>query len=106
MIVVPVQALPNQTLQILLDNQPCTLQITQLAYGMFMDVICATMPNGGLYGVICQNLNRIVRDSYLGFVGDFVWFDTEGTTDPIYTGLGSQYQLVYLDATDLPAGEE
>ena len=55
-------------------------------------------------GVLCQNLNRIVRSLYLGFSGDFIWLDTQGTTDPIFTGLGSRYILVYLDESDL-AGE-
>ena len=105
MLVVPVQALPNQTLQVQLNNQAVTLNITQTAYGLFIDVVCATMVNGGLYGTICENLNKIVRDLYLGFSGDFVWVDTEGSADPIYTGLGGRYQLVYLDPIDLPASE-
>ncbi len=102
---IPTQPVPNQTLQVQLDNQNCTINIYQLAYGLFMDVVCSTMTNGGLYGVLCENINRIVRDLYLGFSGDFVWVDTEGSADPIYTGLGGRYQLVYLEPSDLPAGE-
>ena len=50
-------------------------------------------------------MNRIVRDLYLGFVGDFIWFDTQGSSDPIYMGLGSRFILVYLAPADLPAGQ-
>lgn len=103
MLVVPVQALPNQTLQAQLDNQAVTLNIYQFPAGLFMDVLVGGVPI--LTGVICQNLNRIVRDLYLGFAGDFVWFDTQGASDPVYTGAGSRFQLVYLEPADLPAGE-
>jgi hypothetical protein len=102
MMLVSTQPLPNQTLQVQVGGQNCTLNITQTAFGLFMDVLV----NGTqiIAGVICENLNRIVRSLYLGFSGDFVWLDTEGTSDPIYTGLGSRYQLIYLEEGDLPAG--
>ena len=99
--IVPVQAVPNQTLQVQLANQPTTLNIYQLSTGLFMDVEV----NGELIigGVICQNLNRIVRSAYLGYPGDFVWDDTQGTSDPVYTGLGARYLLAYLNVADLAA---
>jgi hypothetical protein len=101
--IVPIQAIPNQTLQAQLANQPCTLNIYQTAYGLFMDVLVNNEPI--IFGVIAENLNRIVRSVYLGFIGDFVFFDTQGQTDPVYTGLGSRYLLIYLAESDLPAGE-
>ena len=55
-------------------------------------------------GGICWNLNLIVRDTYLGVVGDFVWFDTTGNgADPVYTGIGARFILLYLTPTDLAA---
>jgi len=54
-------------------------------------------------GVICENLNRIVRDAYLGFSGDFAWYDTQGTSDPVYTGIGTRFVLLYLTPDDLAA---
>jgi len=103
MMIVPVQSLPNQTLQTQLNGQACTLNIYQFAYGLFMDVYVGAELL--VAGVICQNMNRIVRDLYLGFVGDFIWFDTQGSSDPIYMGLGSRFILVYLAPADLPAGQ-
>jgi len=106
--VVPLQAIPNQTVQCQLGNQACTINVYQLAFGLFCDVyvsgtlICA--------GVICLNATLIVRYAYLGFSGDFVFLDTslEGA-DPVYTALGDQFQMVYLSsaeiaALNLPAG--
>ncbi len=100
MLVVPAQAIPNQQFQIGLGGQAVQLNVYQYAYGLFMDVYV----NGSVIiaGVICENLNRIVRSAYLGFVGDFVWFDTQGMDDPMYTGIGSRWLLIYLETTDLP----
>lgn len=99
MLLVPLQPVPNQTLQVQLGGQACTLNVYQFAYGLFMDVYVGTALIIG--GVICENLNRIVRSLYLGFVGDFCFLDTGGTSDPIYTGLGTRFQLLYLEETDL-----
>lgn len=100
--VVPAQTLPNQQIQVTLGGQACTLNVYQTAYGLFMDVYA----NSALIiaGVICENLNRIVRSLYLGFVGDFAWVDVQGNDDPVYTGIGTRFFLVYLEASDLPAG--
>jgi hypothetical protein len=51
--------------------------------------------------VICQNLNRIVRDLYLGFVGDVLFCDTQGTDDPSSPGLGTRFVFCYLSPSDL-----
>lgn len=104
MLIVPVQALPNQTLQSQLGGQAIILAIYQTTFGLFMDVT-----NNGVLtiaGVICENGNRIVRDVYLGLIGDFAWFDTQGTNDPIYIGLGSRYVLIYLEDADIEAFEK
>jgi hypothetical protein len=51
-------------------------------------------------GVLCQNQNRIIRSIYLGYSGDFEFYDTQpdpfyGPMDPVYTGLGSRFVLLY-----------
>lgn len=52
-------------------------------------------------GVICQNLNRIVRMTYAGFIGDLSFIDIEGTDNPVYTGLGSRFLLGYFSPDEL-----
>ena len=104
--VVPLQSIPYQTLQVQLNGQACTLNVQQMAYGLFMTVYIGSVLI--VASVICQNLNRIVRSIYLGFLGDFAFLDTQGTNNPDYTGLGgggARYQLFYLSPSDLPAGE-
>jgi hypothetical protein len=99
MMIIPVQPLPNQSLQVQLANQPCTIQLTQTAFGLFCNLyISSTLIIGG---VLCENLNRIVRSLYLGFIGDLCFNDLQGSSDPVYTGLGTRFELVYLEASDL-----
>lgn len=101
--IVPLQAIPNQNLQVTLNGQLVSLNLYQTNYELAIDIyVGATLIIGG---VICQNLNRIVRSLYLGFSGDFAFNDTQGTSDPVYTGLGSRYLLYYLFPADLPSGE-
>lgn len=97
--IIPTRALPNQALQVQLADQAIAINIYQLAYGLFVDVYLNNVLIIG--GVIAENLNRIVRSEYLGIAGDFTFFDTQGTSDPVYTGLGDRYQLIYLEAADL-----
>lgn len=97
--IVPLQSLPSQSLQVQLGNQPVTLNVYQMMFGLFIDVyVGATLIIGG---VICLNLNKIVRSEYLGFVGDLGFFDTQGSEDPVFSGLGSRFFLAYLEESDL-----
>lgn len=99
------QAVPSQKIKTVLDDQVVEIDIYQLRYGLFMNIIIGTVMEIG--GVICQNRNRIIRNAYLnqaaGFSGDFVFNDTQGTSDPDFTGLGSQFELLYLSDDELTA---
>lgn len=98
---IPVQAVPDQTLTVQLANQNTQINIYQEPYGLFMDVYV----NNSLIigGVLCKNLVRIVRNSYLGFIGDFCWYDTTNQNlDPTYEGVGGRFLLIYLEEVDVP----
>lgn len=96
---VPLSADPFQKLTISLGGQACQISLRQEIYGLFMDVYVNNNPI--VLGVVCENRNRIVRDAYLGFDGDFTFQDKQGDTDPFYTGLGTRYVLRYLEPSDL-----
>jgi hypothetical protein len=103
MLIIPLQPVPSQTVNALINNQATTLNVRQLNdQGLFMDVLLNDAPI--IQGVICQNLNVIIRNAYFGYVGDFAFVDTQGTSDPVYTGLGSRYVLGYFTPAELPAG--
>jgi hypothetical protein len=97
--IIPISDVFSQTLSVQLAGQNCTINLYQKSTGFYCDLTV----NGTLLigGVICQNLNRIVRSAYLGFVGDLCFFDTQGTNDPTSPGLGTRYLFVYLEAADL-----
>lgn len=100
--IVPLQAVPSQQVSVSLSNQATQINLYQTDFGLFCDVLVSGVQIIG--GVICENLNRIVRDLYLGFVGDLMFLDNQGSSAPVYTGLGARYSLVYLAPSDIPAG--
>jgi len=100
---IPLQAIPAQNVETTLANQSVILRVYQLRYGMFIDVTVTGVLEVG--AVICNNTTLIIRNTYLnrnvGFEGDFVFQDTQGNTNPIFPGLGTRYQLLYLSPDDL-----
>lgn len=99
-VIIPLQPVPSQMITVSLANQTCQILVSQKLSGMYLDLYVQN--NLIIGGVICQNLNRIVRDAYLGFVGDLVFVDSQGFDDPVYTGLGSRFNLAYLSAAEAP----
>lgn len=97
--VIPLQAVPSQRITVLLANQNCQIKVYQKTTGVYLDLYINDAPI--VTGVVCRDRVALVRDSYLGFVGDLSFFDTQGVADPEYGGIGARYQLVYLEASDL-----
>lgn len=100
--IVPLDPVPAQTLEVVLNEQNVQITLQQRSTGLFMNLTS----NGTVIvlGVLCENLNRIVRSLYLGFSGDFTFIDNQGTADPVFSGLGERYSLAYLTPDEL-AGE-
>jgi hypothetical protein len=97
---IPLKSVPNQTLTIILATQLTKLRLFTTVDGkLYIDVLVNDVVL--LAGVLCQNQNRIIRDSYFGFAGDFAFVDTQASNDPEFGGLGQRYQLVYLSETDI-----
>lgn len=90
---IPLQPLPNQTVNVTLGGQQVTLNLYTRNGAVYIDVIS----NGAsiCYGWLCLNGDPIADRQYLGFVGILKFWDTQSTTDPVYSGLGTQYQLCY-----------
>lgn len=105
--IIPLQAVPNQTLTVTLADQVTQLNIYQTSGGLFIDVLVNNVLIIG--GVICENVNRIVRSLYLGFSGDLAFIDNQPDivngqkvySDPVYTGLGARFSLAYFTAAEL-----
>lgn len=101
MSVVPLGAVPSQTLGLTLDQQSCGLRIYQRnTGGTFMDLSLAGQPIA-ITSILRYGSRALQDRQYLGFVGDFTLVDTNGTADPLYAGLGTRFQLVYLRSSAL-----
>ena len=100
MLTVPLASVPSQNFNIQLDGQNCSLSVYTLTTGLYLDL---TLNNETIATArIMLDGARILEDlQYTAFVGDFICVDTQGEDDPVYTGLGTRWQLVYLEASDL-----
>lgn len=103
--IIPLQAVPSQVLTVTLDGQVCNIFINQKESGLYLDLYngAVTPPAEIIVGVLCENRNRIVRSAYLGFSGDLMFYDTQGNSDPDFTGLDGRYALTYLTADEVTA---
>jgi hypothetical protein len=122
---IPLSAVPSQTLQVVLDGDTVGLSLYSLnSPGNIIEEQSATelIPEQVLYMDVTLNgspiitcrrcvslLPMMLESGYMGFPGELEFFDTVNTTlstvtNPVYTGLGSQYQLVYFSASDMASG--
>ncbi len=112
MMAIPLQPVPSQAVSAGLGDQFCLINVSQTFYGLFLDLYAIPQTPGAsgtpqpiVLGAICWNLNFIVRYAYLGFSGDLAFMDTQGNDNPIFTGLGSRFQLVYLSPDEVAAAQ-
>ncbi len=97
MLTIPLAAAPSQTLAVTVVGQAVQISLRTLGAHLYFSMTTSGQPV--VVTRICRNRQRLLVDAaYRGFVGDFSFIDTQGDTDPVYTGLGSRFLLVYLDA--------
>jgi hypothetical protein len=115
--IVRLAAVPSQNFSATLGGQAVSINVYQLGYGaaaaLYMDLISDGEPI--FTARICRGYGAQPNTSppymcsaahYEGFEGDFLWLDTQATTqnpaaDPVYTGLGARWLLQYLSSADL-----
>ncbi len=99
MLIVPLSAVPSQKLSCVLSQQNCQINVYQLATGLFFDLTSADVSI--IRSRIGRDADLLLDEDYLGFVGNFAFIDTQGSDDPVWTGLGARWQLIYYEAADL-----
>jgi hypothetical protein len=90
---IPLTTVASQSFTILLGSQQCAITVYQLSTGLYCNLVVNN--NFIVSTMLCLNRVGLVRGSYLGFTGQLFFYDTQGTNDPDYSGLGTRYQLVY-----------
>jgi len=99
MLLVPLQATPSQTLSIKLGGQSCAIALRTNGPNLYFDLRKDNSPI--IVGSICRNRQRLlVGLGYRGFIGDFVFVDSQGDEQPVYSGLGTRWNLYYLGADE------
>lgn len=91
--IIPITNVPSQSFSVQLGSQNCSINIYQKNTGLYFDLFINNF--NIVQTMICLNLVGLVRESYQGFTGQLFFFDTKGTSDPSYQGLGTRYLLVY-----------
>lgn len=97
--IIPIQATPAQSLSVVLAGQNCQINLYQKSTGVYLDLYVSNSPI--ITATICLDSVLLVRETYLGFIGDLAMVDLQGNSDPVYTGFGTRYVLVYVEAADL-----
>lgn len=94
MLTIPIEPAPSQVLKVVLNDQNCTIALYQKTTGVYCDLMIDDRVVW--LGAVCQNNNPIFNYAYFGFLGQLAFTDTQGANDPVYTGFGDRFQLVYL----------
>lgn len=98
MLEIPLQAAPSQLTKSVLAGQNCQLLVYQKPQGVFVDVNVNGVDVA--VGVIARDAVPLVCREYAGFSGNLMFIDTQGASDPEYTGIGSRFALIYLTADE------
>ena len=96
---IPVQAIPNQRFQIVLNDQNCTIHLFQRGEYIYMDLTC----NGVEIrtGAICLPNISLVQYPTPDFDGMLFFTDTTNHDEPpVYSGLGTRWLLCFDDGAD------
>lgn len=93
---IPLRAAPSQSVKVVLDGQNSQIAIYHKAQGLFVDINADGVDI--VVGVIARDAVPLVCREYVGFSGNLLFVDTQGSDDPIYSGLGSRFSLMYLTA--------
>ena len=101
MLIIPLTKTPAQTTSVQLGSQSCQITLVQRGTGLYLDL--SVSGKAILQGRLCHDRTMLIRRNYLKFIGDLSFYDTLGTTDPFYDGLGDRWQLGYLSPDEVAA---
>ena len=96
MLIIPLKSVANQTTTTILGGQVVRIAIRQMTTGVYLT---AWLDNVVIQsGILCLDRVRMMDSNYDGFVGGFMFIDSQGNANPDYTGIGSRWNLYYLEA--------
>lgn len=99
MVEIPLQPIPAQEVQVILNSQNCTLSVYWRFGKLYADLLVDSEPV--FQGSICQNLQWVNQSLNPEFSGGLMFVDALGEEAPCWDGLGSRWSLLYLDADEM-----
>ena len=91
---IPLQPGQNQTLSVLLGGQQCKISVYEKSTGTYLDLFVNDVAIATT--VKCLDRTAIPIEPYKYFNGELMFIDTLGNSDPVASGFGTRYQLVWL----------
>ena len=98
MVEIPLQPIPAQEVQVILDGQNCTLSVYWRWWKLYADLLVDSEPV--FTSAMCQNLQRVNQSPSALFSGVLMFVDSLGEEAPRWEGLGTRWTLLYLDADE------
>lgn len=92
---IPLQPVPAQQFTCTLSGRHCTFWLRQLSTGLHIDMLVNGQPV--LMGAACLHDLDLIRNPASALPGRLYFTDTQGSSDPDHTGLGSRFLLSYDD---------
>lgn len=91
--IIPLAALALQQFTCVLDNQQAQFNLTTTDVGLFADIVYNGVSIAA--GRLCLDRTNLNSSPYTGLPQGLFFVDLLGTSDPVYTGFGTRYLLLY-----------
>lgn len=95
---IPLTSVPSQATRVVLGGQNCQISVYQKSEGLFFDL--SVDGTAIVLAVVGRDMDPLVCREYLNFIGNLMFVDTQGASDPEYSGLDARYALVYLTESE------
>jgi len=96
MLLIPLKPVANQTVTVMLSGQVIRLAIREMTTGVYLT---AWLDNVIVQsGILCVDRARMMDSNYDRFVGGFMFMDSQGLENPVSSGIGTRWNLYYLES--------
>jgi len=95
---IPLNELPAQNIQVVLDGQYCGLTLRQKGPRIYLDLSADERPVCA--GAVCVSGANVLQSPSPHFSGTLHFYDLGGQAAPRWPELGSRYLLLYLSADE------
>lgn len=99
MLQISLSQLANQSFQTVVAQQNCYITLRTLGENLYFSL--SVDENVLVTNKIVRNSVPLVLYKHYGFIGDFIFVDLQGNTDPTYDELNTRYVMMYLEESEI-----